>query len=411
MFDLDKWQEIFATIAKNKLRTFLTAFSVAWGIFMLVILLGAGNGLQNGVTNMFKDDAINSIWISSGTTSLPHKGLQPGRRVQFTNEDYDAIRTQVEGIDHISARFHIRSSVMVNYKDEFGAFSIRCIHPDSKYLEKTLIVEGRYINDIDIAEYRKVVAIGIRVKDALFAHEPAIGKYINLNGIAFKVVGVFEDEGNEGETETMYIPITTAQRIFNGANNINQLMVTVGDADLEESMKISAQINQTLSKRNNYSTEDPKAVSIHNSIERFQNIMGVLGGIQAFIWVIGIGTILAGVVGVGNIMMIVVKERTKEIGIRKAIGATPGSILSLIIQESVFITSMAGYLGLMLGVGLLALVASVVPPDTPMFSNPEINLGVALQATILLVVAGTMAGLVPAIKAARIRPIEALRDE
>lgn len=411
MFDIDKWQEIFSTIGKNKLRTFLTAFSVAWGIFMLVILLGAGNGLQNGVSNMFKDDAINSIWISSGITSLPYKGLQPGRQVRFTNEDYDAVRTQIEGIDHISARFNIQSAVTVNYKDEFGAFSVRCVHPDHQYLEKTTIVEGRYVNNIDIEEYRKVVAIGVRVRDALFAHETAMGKYINLNGIAFKVVGIFEDEGNEGETETMYIPITTAQRIFNGANRISQMMVTVGDATLEESMMIADQIKEKLSKRNNFDPEDPKAAYVRNSIEQYQNIMGVLGGIQAFIWVIGIGTILAGVVGVGNIMMIVVKERTKEIGIRKAIGATPWSILSLIIQESVFITSMAGYLGLILGVGLLALVASFVPPDTPMFSNPEINLGVALQATILLVFAGTMAGLVPAVKAARIRPIEALRDE
>ncbi|MEZ4776677.1 MAG: ABC transporter permease [Bacteroidia bacterium] len=411
MFDIDKWQEIFSTIGKNKLRTFLTAFSVAWGIFMLVILLGAGNGLQNGVANMFKDDAINSIWISSGTTSLAYKGLQPGRRVQFTNEDYDAVRTQVEGLDHISARFNIQSAVTVNYKDEFGAFSVRCVHPDFQYLEKTLVVEGRYINEKDIAEHRKVTAIGVRVRDALFLHETAIGKYINLNGIAFKVVGIFEDEGNEGETETMYIPITTAQRTFNGANHINQMMVTVGDASLEESQMIADQIKTKLSKRNNFDPEDPKAAYVRNSIEQYQNIMGVLGGIQAFIWVIGIGTILAGVVGVGNIMMIVVKERTKEIGIRKAIGATPWSILSLIIQESIFITSMAGYLGLILGVGLLALVASFVPADTPMFSNPEINLGVALQATILLVFAGTMAGLVPAIKAARIRPIEALRDE
>ncbi|MEZ4827708.1 MAG: ABC transporter permease [Bacteroidia bacterium] len=411
MFDIDKWQEIFATIAKNKLRTFLTAFSVAWGIFMLVILLGAGNGLKYGVSNMFKDDAINSIWISGGMTSIPYKGLQPGRQVQFTNEDFDMVKSQIEGIDHISARFNIRSGITVNYKNEYGSFSVRCVHPDYKYLEKTIIKEGRFVNDLDISEYRKVVAIGVRVRDALFAHEPAMGKYINLNGISFKVVGIFEDEGSEGETEMLYIPISTAQRTFNGANNINQIMVTVGDADLEESMKIANNIREKLAKRNNFSLDDPKAAYVRNSIEQFQNIMGVIGGIQAFIWVIGIGTILAGVVGVGNIMMIVVKERTKEIGIRKAIGATPWSILSLIIQESVFITSMAGYLGLILGVGLLSLVASFVPADTPMFSNPEINLVVAFEAMILLVVAGTAAGMVPAVKAARIRPIEALRDE
>lgn len=411
MFDIDKWQEIFLTIRKNKLRTFLTAFSVAWGIFMLVILLGAGKGLQNGVANMFRDDAINSIWISSGTTSLPHKGLQPGRRVRFTNEDYDIIKDQVDGVEYISSRFYIGVPVTVSYKSEYGAFSVRCVHPDHKYLEKTLVVDGRFLNDKDVDEFRKVVAIGTKVRDALFFGEPAIGNYIKLNNIPFKVIGIFEDEGNEGEMETMYIPVSTAQKVFNGSNNISQMTLTVGDASLEESMQIADNINQQLAKRHNYSIDDPKAVSIRNSIERFQDIMSVMDGIRYFIWVIGIGTILAGVVGVGNIMMIIVKERTKEIGIRKALGATPGSILSLIIQESIFITALAGYLGLITGVGLLELISSAIPADTPMFSNPEINFAVAIEATILLVIAGTLAGLVPAVKAARIRPIEALRDE
>ncbi|MEZ4849708.1 MAG: ABC transporter permease [Bacteroidia bacterium] len=393
------------------MRTFLTAFSVAWGIFMLVILLGAGNGLRNGVLNMFKDDAINSIFINSGQTSLPYKGLQPGRRIQFTNEDFEAVKNQVDGVEYITARFNINVSVNISYGNEYGSFSVRSVHPDHQYLEKTLIKQGRFINEMDLEKFRKVTSIGITVKEALFHHEDPIGKYININGIAFKVVGVFEDEGQEGETEILYLPITTAQRIFNGANRINRILLTVGDADLEESIKIADEIKELMAQRHNYDVNDPKASFIVNSIERFQQVAGTILGIKIFIWVIGIGTILAGVVGVGNIMMILVKERTREIGIRKAIGATPGSIVGLIIQESIFITSLAGYLGLLGGVGLLELVSANIPSDTPFFANPEIDLSIAIQATILLVVAGAIAGLIPSLKAARIRPIEALRDQ
>ncbi|MCB0854836.1 MAG: ABC transporter permease, partial [Bacteroidetes bacterium] len=303
------------------MRTFLTAFSVAWGIFMLVILLGAGNGLRNGVLNMFKDDAINSIFINSGQTSLPYKGLQPGRRIQFTNEDFEAVKNQVDGVEYITARFNINVSVNISYGNEYGSFSVRSVHPDHQYLEKTLIKQGRFINEMDLEKFRKVTSIGITVKEALFHHEDPIGKYININGIAFKVVGVFEDEGQEGETEILYLPITTAQRIFNGANRINRILLTVGDADLEESIKIADEIKELMAQRHNYDVDDPKASFIVNSIERFQQVAGTILGIKIFIWVIGIGTILAGVVGVGNIMMILVKERTREIGIRKAIGA------------------------------------------------------------------------------------------
>ena len=235
MFDLDKWQEILDTISKNKLRTFLTGFSVAWGIFMLIVLLGSGEGLSNGIRYQFRDDAVNSIWVRPGQTTIAHKGLQPGRQVQFTNQDHDETGLKVDGVEHITSRFYIRGPVQTTYKGEVGDFPIRCVHPDHKYLENTIVTEGRFINDLDVRHHRKSAAIGSRVQSALFKGEPAIGKYIKVNGIAFKVVGIFEDVGSQGEMEQIYLPISTAQRAFNGADRIHQFMLTTGQVSLPQS--------------------------------------------------------------------------------------------------------------------------------------------------------------------------------
>lgn len=411
MFDLDKWQEIFNSIAKNKLRTFLTGFSVAWGIFMLVILLGSGQGLQNGVVREFRDDAMNSIWVRPGQTSVGYKGLQPGRRIQFTNQTYDDIEENLPGVEHITARFYISGTVTLNYGTENGSFEVRCVHPDHKILENTTIVSGRYINEKDLTDFRKVAIIGVKVKESFFGDEDPLGKYIKVNNIPFKVVGVFKDEGSEGEAEVVYLPIYTAQKTFNGQNKISHFMFTVGDATVEESKAIASQLRTRLSNNLKFDETDKKAVRIFNAVDEFQRYMSLLVGIKVFVWIIGIGTILAGVVGVSNIMLILVKERTKEIGIRKALGATPGSIIGLILQESIFITSVAGYSGLIAGLGLLELAASNMPDNMPYFTNPEIDLRVALGATVVLIVSGAIAGLFPALKAARIRPIVALREE
>jgi len=409
MFDLDKWQEILETIRKNRLRTFLTGFSVAWGIFMLIILLGSGEGLSNGIAYQFRDDATNSIWIRPGQTSIPHKGLQPGREVQFTNEDFTELAGAVKGVEHITGRYYLSQTAKVRYGDETGTFDVRAVHPDHRYLENTLVAEGRFLNELDTAQYRKSAAIGQKVKDALFRDRPAVGQYIEINGVAFRVVGVFEDIGAESEREKIYVPISTAQRAFNGANRMHQIMLTTGTAGLAETEAMSKEIQRRLAQRHSFSMEDRRAVFINNINEQFARVMSLMAGIRAFVWLVGIGTILAGVVGVSNIMMIVVRERTKEIGVRKALGATPGSIVSLILQESVFITSVAGYIGLVLGVAVLELGGKQITADV--FRNPEVNLGIAIWATVLLIVAGTLAGLVPALKAAAVRPIEALRDE
>ncbi len=410
MFDRDNWQEILHTISKNKLRTFLTGFSVAWGIFMLIILLGAGSGLSNGVKLEFRDAATNSIWVFGGQTSEPYKGLKPGRYIRFDNADFAVIKNDINGVEKASGRFYVPGS-NVTYKKESGDFGIRTVHPDHQYIEKTKTIKGRFINDIDILEKRKVASIGSLVKKTLFKMEDPMGKYIEVNGVPFKVIGVFEDEGGENEQEILYLPISTAQMVFNGQDRINQMMFTVGDAGIEESKVIEEEVRKKMAKTHTFNPDDERAIRFWNNVEEFLKFNNLFDNINLFIWVIGIMTIVAGIVGISNIMMIVVKERTKEIGIRKALGATPGSIIKLIIMESVLITAVSGYIGLVLGVGLIELVSSFIPEDTQFFNSPEVNFNVAVTATVILIVAGTIAGLIPATRAAAIKPIVALRDE
>lgn len=411
MFDLDKWQEIFNTISKNKLRTILTGFSVAWGIFMLIILLGSGYGLENGVKNEFRSAATNSIFIRGGATSMAYDGFQPGRNIQLKNSDYETIKSSFSQIDHITSRFFIRGQITTSYKNKFGAFEVRSVHPDHAFIENTIIHAGRYISNSDLEEFKKVTCIGTLVKEQLFGEdEDPIGKYIKVNGIAFQVVGVFQDEEGDYENRLLYLPITTAQKAFNGNENIRQVLLTTGNATVDEAKQMVDEITVMLAQKHKFDKTDSKALSIWNNYEEYKKMLSMMANIRAFIWVIGIGTIIAGIVGVSNIMMIVVKERTKEIGVRKALGATPRSIVGLIIQESVFITAVAGYLGLIAGVGLLELVATNMP-RSDFFDRPEVNLGVAISATMVLILAGTIAGFIPARKASRINPVVALRDE
>lgn len=408
MFDLDKWAEIMSTLRKNKLRTFLTGFSVAWGIFMLIILLGAGKGLEHFAEYQFRDDAVNSIWIRSSVTSVAYDGYQPGRRIRMTNDDFAYFDEHMEGVEFITAR-HSHWSAVLNYGANGGTFSMRGAHPDHKFLENTKVRRGRFINDMDLDERRKVVVIGELVAKELFKEEEPMGKFIKIWGIPFKVVGIFKDEGGEGEEKTVYIPITTSQMVFNGANNIDRLMFTTGDLTLEETQELAERSRQVLAARHHFDPKDQRAIRVSNNNEEFEMISNVMTGIRLFIWFIGILTIIAGVVGIGNIMLIVVKERTREIGVRKALGASPWSVVSLILMESVFLTAVSGYLGLVAGVALLEVLAGFL--DGLPFTNPTVDVMVAVYATIVMVVAGALAGLIPAVKAARIRPIEALRDE
>jgi len=410
LFDIDKLQEIYNTVHKNKLRTSLTGFSVFWGIFMLILLLGSGTGIENGVKAEFKNVATNSIWVHRGQTSKPYKGLQPGRRIQFTNKDYEKIKSSLKGMEHITARFYLWDNNLVTYKNEYGAFNIVACHPDHRYLEKTILADGRLINEIDVEQFRKVATIGTLVEKQLFRNESALGKYINVNGVPFKVVGVHFDEGSERPLRWLYLPISTVQKVFGGGNQVHALMFTAGEATIKEGRKMEQQVREGLAARHNFDIGDEKALRIWNGFKRYQKFMNLFSSIRVFIWVIGVGTIIAGIVGVSNIMLIAVKERARELGIRKALGATPWSIINLILTESVLITSFSGYIGLVAGVGVIELASAHIPA-VELFQNPQVDFKAAVGAVILLVLAGLIAGFVPARKAANILPVEALRNE
>lgn len=410
MFDADKWQEIFETISKNKLRTFLTGFSVFWGIFMLIILLGSGNGLKNGFKADFEEDAINSIWVYTGRTTIPHKGMQPGRRINFTDQDHEAIDNgKVKQLENVASRLWLPDQVFI-YEDKKGTYQPIATHPGQFYAENATMVTGRFLNEMDIEQRRKVIVLGEPIQQQLFPAGDHLGKQIKVGGIVFKVIGTFKDGGGDRDNRRGYIPITVGQMVFDRGGNVHAISTTIGNATPEESLVIEQNIRNRLAALHQFSPEDKRAVWINNTTDQFMQILNVLNAISLFVWIIGIGTIIAGIVGIGNIMMIVVKERTREIGIRKALGATPFSVVSMILLESIFITSVAGYLGLVAGVFTLETVSGMIE-DPGVFRNPEVDLGTAILATLILIAAGALAGLIPAMRAASINPIEALRDE
>jgi putative ABC transport system permease protein len=422
MFDIDKWQEILSTIKKNKLRTFLTGFAVAWGIFMLMVLLGAGNGLSNGVGSNFEGNAINAMWIWSRETSLPYAGFQSGRKIQFTMDDYHTIK-RMEKIDKISARYWVGDRTYA-YGNEYGNYNTVSCHPDFLHIEKYIISQGRFLNDIDMQYSRKVIVIGEDIRKALFKNKNAIGEYIKVGGMPFKVIGVYTEKDARQGTRDGLIPIATAQHLFNAGEDIHELSLTTLDVSKVESQQIEESIKSYLSQHHKFDPKDPRAIGFYNSLEGYIETMNIFSAIKMFVWLIGIGTLIAGIVGVSNIMLIVVKERTKEIGIRKALGATPSSIVGLILLESILITALAGYIGMFLGIGLMEGVNYLMEMQAQaqigangdqgefrMFMNPTVDLRIAISAMLLLVGAGALAGYIPAKRASSIKPIEALRDE
>lgn len=414
MIDLDKWQEIFASLSRHKLRTVLTAFGVFWGIFMLVLLLGAGKGLQNGAEYEFRDDATNSLWIYPRQTSLAYRGLAKGRSIQFDNSDYDLLKSQIAGVEYITGRFYLSSEAeRITYKNVNYNFNVRSVHPDHLILENTILKTGRYINQLDLDEFRKTAVIGRVIQKEIFGDKNPIGEWMEIGGMSFRIVGTYEDTGHEDEERIVYIPITTAQKVFSTSDKINQIMVTTGNANVKEALAIEANIIDKLSQKHFFSPDDPQAIRVRNRVERFESIMQLFTMINLFIWIVGVGSIIAGVIGVSNIMLIVVKDRTKEIGIRKALGATPISIVTMVLQESVFLTGLAGYLGMALGIGLVEMVRSAMETyevDAGFFRNPEVDGTMVIVATFVVVLAGAVAGLIPALRAARVNPIVAMRD-
>lgn len=415
MFNIESWQEIFDTISKNKLRTFLTSLSVASGIFILVILLGVSSGIANGVREQFSSDATNRIQISTRTTTKEFKGLNPGRRLQMTNADFESLNYKYEDQIEYKTSLYRTWGGQINYKDKQGSYRIEGVFPDQQFIENATLSHGRFISQSDIEESRKVALIGYQMKEDLFPDSDPVGKIILVNNnINFTVIGVYTDPGGTREESRLFIPITTAQRVFNQGENINRIAYTVNmGKNFDETAKLSAQMTQSIEQdlrtRFVVAPDDRVAVRVEDTLEQAKPFFDLIDVIKAVFWFIGLGTIIAGVVGVGNIMLIVVKERTKEIGIRKALGALPSEIIMMILQESIFITSIAGLIGLFLGVGLLEVAAPYIQND--FINNPTVDFATAITTVIILVVAGAIAGFIPARRAANIKPIEALRDE
>lgn len=397
---------------KNKLRTFLTAFGVFWGIFMLVLLLGAGKGLENGVYNRFGAGAKNSIYVWTGKTALAHKGMSPGREIKMTNEDLASVHREVDNVQVLSPRNRVFGEYTINYKTQNGSYQVFGAEPGFLKINGEIPFRGRLLNEIDEREKRKVIVIGDQVSKVLFGEADPVGEYVNIRGIHFKVVGTFKMLGNNSSRreERAYIPFSTLQAAFNQPNQV-QMMALVAEPGVS-AKDMEDRLRTLLADRHKFSTADKMAIGVENTETEFLKIMGLFNGIRIFVWIVGIGTLIAGIVGVSNIMLIIVKERTREIGVRKALGATPFSIVSLILQESVVITAFSGYLGLLAGTGVLAGLEYLMESsgaEAPFFANPEVDPGVALAATLVLVISGALAGLMPALKAARIKPIEALR--
>jgi len=417
MFDLDKWLEIFETIKKNKLRTFATAFGVFWGIFMLILLLGAGEGLKKGVQRSFLMDAINSIWFyTPGKTSMPYKGMPAGRSINYSTDDLESLSEHLDGIENMSPENWIEGDYYVEYKNNqvrFGVYGVKDEYFDAK--STTVKVNGRALNKNDEKHNRKVCYIGDKVLEALFPPgiDP-VGEYITIMDISFRVVGVYEFQSTNlrSQSERVYVPFSTFQQVFNPDREVTMFVMTTKKGSSGKQLEGDA--TQHLKQRHTVHPDDDKAIFSYNQEENYNNIQQLFFSIKIFIWWVGLGTLTAGIVGVSNIMIIVVKERTREIGIRKAMGATPGSIVSLILQESIFITAVAGYFGLFLGVVLLESVnyaLSAMGGDIRFFEDPEINFNVAITALIILILAGGIAGLIPAIKASKVKPVEALKNE
>ena len=420
MIDVDKWQEIFSTLGRHKLRTTLTAFGVFWGIFMLTVLLGAGKGLENGVAIGFPR-VTNMVWLwSQGTTQIPFQGMPIGRWVRFEPADIEGIEKNVPSVGFVQGQNNVGvwggTPPYTVHKSKNGAFSVQGGFAGVELYNSLAITDGRSFNEIDVRERRKVALIGQRVRDQLFLPgEPAVGGTLTINGISFDVVGVFKSLSNgeeQQQEERIYLPNDTLRYAFNQVGSIGSMLFTPKEG--VHARVAEEDVKRYLAQRKKVSPDDKGVFGSFNLQDEHDKIQGLFSGIRAFSWIVAIGTILAGAIGVGNIMLIVVKERVREIGLRKALGATPASIVIMIMQEALFLTVVAGYSGLVVGAMLLEGIAKMLEASggkAGFFGPPELEFGTALVALAVLIIAGVLASIMPAAKAAAVNPIVALQEE
>ncbi len=410
LFDRDTWQEVYDSFSKNKLRSILTMVGVWWGILLLIGLLGSARGLENSFNRLFGDFATNSVFIWGQSTSKPFKGFQEGRRVQLSLTDTKKIEENIEGIEFVVPRNQNQSLVIRNFLS--GNFSIAGDYPLLDQVEKKKLIHGRFINQSDIEGKKKVIVLSEEVYKQLFQKdENAIGEYVQVNKINFKVIGLFKTSNiNMGPSIDMHIPFTTFQQIYNQGNRIGWLMIT-GKPEYDI-VQIEKDAKLLLKNLNNIHPKDNRALGSANAGKEIGKVTGFLTGMQFLTWFVGIATLMAGVFAIGNILLITVKERTKEIGVRRALGATPFEIKRQIVVEAVFLTLVAGLFGIITGGWILiALDSAFGQGDDAVIVNASVSIAVVFIALIILVVLGTLIGLIPAFKATSIKPIEALREE
>ena len=413
---LESLRELFESLTRNKLRTFLTALGVFWGIFVLVLMLGIGRGLERGVAKNLGVMATRSVFVWAQRTSVPYRGLVPGRQVRFDNGDIEALRA-VPGVQYVSPRTRLgawRDGASVSAGAKSGYFAVLGDVPEYRFIEPMQFPRGRFLNETDIVEARKVAVLGDRTREALFGAENALGRYVTVRGVVFQVVGevTATHQGEEAERirEAVFVPFSTFQQVFNERNRVGWFAIGAHPNAAPEAVEEGAKA--AIRARHRIAPSDVAAIGAWNSAKQYQRVHNLFRGINLFVWLVGSMTLLAGVLGVSNILLVSVRERTREIGVRKALGATPWSVVSMILKEALILTGFSGYLGLVAGVAALELLSLAIEriPGAPL-SRPDIDLGAALVANLVLIVAGALAGVVPARHAARISPVEALRAE
>jgi putative ABC transport system permease protein len=420
MFDFDGLKEIWQTITRNKTRSLLTAFGVFWGVFLLVVLSSTGNGFENGMMRQVEGVTPNTGLFFSGTTSEPYKGYQKGRKWSMTLSDLEAIKNNIPNVVAISPEASVWTSEDKNvvFGNRSGSYTVKGVMPEYNNIMRSRILKGRFINDADIANHRKVCLLGKRVYDELFENgEDPLGKMVRVNGLFFQVVGVINTYNtnvnvNGSAEESVVLPYTTMQQLFSLGDNVYFFLLAASDnasiADIEEEVK------QLLKQRHDIAPDDKTAISSFNLEEVFKMFKGLFLGIHILIWIVGLGTMLSGIIGVSNIMLVTVKERTREIGVRRAIGAKPKNIITQVLSESLLLTTLAGLVGLCLGVGIMAIVGTItsnMPSDNMMFLDPNMSFKAAVTATVIVIVSGLLAGVLPALRAIQIKAIDAIREE
>lgn len=405
---MDFWYEIYETVRRKPTRAILTSIGIAWGIFILILLIGIGSGFEKGVFKLFKGYSQSTTFVYASETSLGYKGTPVGKRIFFTEEDLRMLKSGIPEISYISPEISRWGAVYADIKS--GWFETKGVYPDYFHIKILEIDNGRLINSLDMKEQRKVALIGRNVADVLFKQEQPVGKQIRINQDVFRVVGVIKNTMlSANEARTIYIPYTAWQQSNVEAQQFTTMLFALNGKP--DTKKINNRVSSLMARKYGFDPSDDKAFYFNSMEEQVKAFSSFFSALRKFLWFMGVSTLISGIIGVGNIMYTTAKERTREIGIRKSVGATPASIKAMFIGESVALTSIAGYVGILLGWLLLKGIGLFISEDTLMMEKPGIDVPTTIAATLILVIAGTFAGLKPAMYASELNPVEALKEE